>query len=112
MQADAGLLKQGDPGAGDLEALPAQAGEELLVEGAPEAAADALGGDVDGDARVPAVDRPLLEQAGVGVASTSPFSSATSQAWVWETPAIRSAISAASGARSSKEVTPASTLGA
>ena len=50
MQADAGLVRQGDPGAGDLEALAPQAGEELLVEGSAEALADAGGGDVDGDA--------------------------------------------------------------
>ncbi len=67
MQADAGVVGEGDAGAGDLEVLLPQPREQRFVETPAQALAAAVGGDVDGDVGGPAVGGALQVAAGVGV---------------------------------------------
>ena len=68
VQADAGRVRQGDPGDRDAEALGAKAIEELGVEGAADALAVVVGGDVDRGLDRPVVGGAVGPAAGVGVA--------------------------------------------
>src|SRR6478735_1110653 len=69
VQGDAGLVGEGDAGAGHAEAALAQALEEVLVEGAADAATTLSVGDVGGDAGAPAVGLALVVGGRVGVAN-------------------------------------------
>src|SRR5207253_5238027 len=73
VEADAGLVRQGDPGAGHAEAALAQALEEGFVEGAADAFAPGALADVNRDARAPAVCGTLVEGGYVGVADGLPL---------------------------------------
>src|SRR6185436_7968521 len=72
VEADAGVVRQGDAGAGDVEALLAQERTEMLVELAADAAAVVCGVDVDGHVDGPAVCRALAVGRGVRVADDLP----------------------------------------
>src|SRR4051794_651073 len=61
VEADAGLVRQRDPGAGHAEAALAQAVEERFVEGAADALAAGAVADVDRDGGAPAVGGALVE---------------------------------------------------
>src|SRR5436853_222008 len=69
VEADAGRVRQGDPGAGHAEAALAQAREESFVEGAADALATGVLADVDGDAGAPTIGGAFVEGGCVGVAN-------------------------------------------
>ena len=112
MQADAGLVRQRDPGAGHAEAALAQAVEEGFVEGAAEALAPGILGDVDRNAGAPAVGGTLVEGGRVGVSDHLSPALGDEPGVAGAVTLIRAAISAPPGARSSKETGLPSTCGA